>query len=167
MKYTILENRSLIELTGADRNSFLQGLITNDIEKLAPADPLYAALLTPQGKFLFDLFLYECASSGNDGAILIDVEASRREDLIKKLSPYKLRADVALTPTDDLKVVALWGEGDLPKGVQPDPRLSEIGARALLTKPEIANLNAEPASFEDYDTHRLALSSPYSQFAYH
>src|ERR1700760_3899404 len=122
-----LEDRAVIAVTGLEARAFLQGLITNDIERLAPGAGLYAALLTPQGKILFDFFLVE-----GDGAILIDCRATSRDALLKRLSMYKLRAKVALEPRDQLAVLAEWAGSHAKYAIAyPDPRVPTLGTRAI------------------------------------
>lgn len=136
-------DRAVLSVSGDDRASFLQGLISNDIRKAGPDRAIWAAFLTPQGKFLHDLFIVE-----HDGAFLIDVEAARAEDFRKKLSLYKLRAKVAIAATD-LSVFAVLNARALDLGDTPgaarafgdgiasvDPRLAALGARVVLASPE-------------------------------
>jgi hypothetical protein len=151
--YAVLPERALLRLTGPETRSFLQGLVSNDVDKVGPTQAVYAALLTPQGKFLHDFFIYE-----RDGALLLDVEAPRRDDLAKRLKLFKLRAKVTVEPADDLAVVAVWGPGAENAGVT-DPRLVEAGARLVLPKGEVPPGFAE-AGPADYDAHRLALGLP-------
>lgn len=114
--------RRVFAVTGQDRESFLQGLVTNDVGKLAHG-PVYAALLTPQGKYLCDFFLV-----ARDDAILIDAPAALAEDLAKRLSMYKLRAKVAIEATD---LVVSQGAGDPPPGAFADPRADGLGWRLI------------------------------------
>ncbi len=86
-----LTNRSILQVGGDDRRNFLQGLISNDIHLCQPGKPIYAALLTPQGKFLHDMFVIDAGD-----IFLIDCEAARADDLLQRLSRYKLRAKVML-----------------------------------------------------------------------
>ncbi len=114
------KTRQLLRITGADRQGFLQGLVTNDVMRLK-AGPIYAALLSAQGKYLFDFFL---ADEG-DG-ILLDVAAERAPVLAQRLSMYRLRADVQIE-ADDRPV---WrGIGDVPEGAFADPRHEAMGWR--------------------------------------
>ncbi|MBY0292261.1 MAG: folate-binding protein, partial [Alphaproteobacteria bacterium] len=99
-----LSNRSVLEVEGEDKASFLQGLITNDIHLVNLDQTLYATLLTPQGRFLYDFFIVD-----NKSSFLLDAETSRLESLLKKLTLYKLRSKVTLKQRPDLKVFALWG----------------------------------------------------------
>lgn len=132
--------------------SFLQGLVTNDVTRVAPQAPVYAALLSPQGKFLFDLLIH--AAPSGDG-FLLDVEAERAEQLVRRLAMYRLRAKVEIAARSDLAVYAAWGEGPAPAHAATDPRLPALGARWIAP----AGL-AATATPEDYDAHRLALGVP-------
>jgi folate-binding protein YgfZ len=148
-----LEDRAVIAVTGPEARSFLQGLITNDVEALAPGKGIYAALLTPQGKVLFDFFLAE-----GDGAILIDCAAATRDALLKRMSLYKLRAKVALEARDQLAVIA-GDDGAAPSSAipYPDPRLAGLGWRAFIAKGEMPTGLQYAAS---YHARRRALGVP-------
>ena len=115
-----MSERILYEITGSDREHFLQGLISNDVRKLKDG-LVYAALLTPQGKYLADFFLLDRSE-----AIVIDLDESIAEPTIKRLSMYKLRADVQIAPSA-LKVYR--GTGPAPEGALPDPRHPDLGWR--------------------------------------
>jgi tRNA-modifying protein YgfZ len=119
-----MTERQIFALTGADRQSFLQGLVSNDISRLAQG-PVYAALLTPQGKYLADFFVID----GGD-RLLVDVAAPLAAGLMQRLSMYKLRADVQISATD-LAVVRGTQEvsGPPPAGALPDPRHPALGWR--------------------------------------
>ena len=142
--YVLLEDRGHLAVSGDDRLEFLQGLISNDIEKVGAAHAIYAALLTPQGKFLHDFFI----TQRGDG-LLLDCERSRLDDLYTRLRRYRLRASVDLSDaSDELVTAVLIGEGALaaldlpaePGRAMPfagglayvDPRLAGLGARAVL-----------------------------------
>lgn len=112
---------SIIRICGPDTQQFLQGLVTNDLRKLQSQRILYAALLTPQGKYLADFFL---VADGDD--VLIDVDTTLAEDVLKRLSLYKLRAQVTLQL--DAKPVSR-GTGPVPEGALPDPRHPALGWR--------------------------------------
>ncbi len=114
-------DRKILRIGGADRESFLQGLVTNDLGKLTDG-LVYAALLTPQGKYLADFFLVPWQD-----AILVDVAASRADDLARRLAMYKLRADVTVEPVE---IGVRRGTGPAPEGAFADPRLPELGWRA-------------------------------------
>lgn len=143
-----LSHRGVIEIEGEDKATFLQGLISNDINLVTPTQAMYAALLTPQGRFLFDFFIIE-----KEGKYFLDVESARLEAFLKKLSLFKLRSKVTLKARPDLKIYALWGEGNLALEAYPDPRLKTLGARLIAR-------TAPNASAEEYDLHRMKLGVP-------
>jgi len=118
--------RIVLAVGGADRVEFLQGLVTNDVAKLSEG-LVYAALLTPQGKYLADFFL-----KAEGDQILVDVDAELAPSLVKRLSMYKLRADVTLTETE---LAVHRGTGDAPDGALPDPRSSALGWRHYAPEP--------------------------------
>ena len=140
-----LTNRAVIRLTpledGEDVAGFLQGLVTNDVSDALPA---YAGLLTAQGKAMFDFIIWP----GENGALLIDCEAAVVDDLVRRLSLYRLRRkiDIAIDP----ELAVYWQKGG-DEGA-PDPRLPELGRRWI--GPVDANALAAD---EDYLRHRLSL----------
>ena len=104
----LLDTRGLLRVGGPDARDFLQGMISNDVHKLAPERALWSAFLTPQGKFLHEFFL--TADPGDDSAILLDCEADRRADLKRRLSIYKLRSKVTIDDaSEDFSVAVLFG----------------------------------------------------------
>jgi folate-binding protein YgfZ len=145
----LLENRAVIGVAGADAQDFLQGLITQDVALLAPGLSLFAGLLSPQGKALFDFHLHQGDDAGDGGAILIDVAADRADALMKRLAMYKLRKQVLLTRRDDLAVLASW-----PQGGPHDPREPALGGRW------IGAAGSAPAGADAYDGHRLSVGVP-------
>ncbi|MDE2183038.1 MAG: folate-binding protein YgfZ [Alphaproteobacteria bacterium] len=136
-----LSDRAVISLVGPEARHFLQGLITNDIGTVAPGRPTYAALLTPQGKILFDFLLFE-----SDDVLLIDCPRTMRVALVKLLSHYKLRAKVEIAERDDLAVFV----GDGPA----DPRLAALGRR------NVGALVATETADVAYRNRRLDLGVP-------
>ncbi len=173
----ILEDRGVLAVEGPDARSFLQGLISNDVEKAGRERVIWAALLTPQGKFLHEFFIF----NPEPEVLLLDCEAARIEDLKKRLSLYKLRSKV--TVRDDSgswSVAALFGDGaleriDLPAEpgkaapyhggqVAVDPRHAGLGARAVIARPEgepAGDLPGfDPAARADYDRLRISLGVP-------
>ncbi len=154
MPSATLTSRAVVAVTGPERKDFLQGLVTNDVTRLAPGAALYAAMLTPQGKYLFDFLMIEA-----DETIYLDVEKARTGDLVRRLTMYKLRARVEITDeSDKWSVIAVWDEKpDLAQGclVFQDPRHPDLGWRALCPAGKI-----EGGAEEDYDGHRLALGIP-------
>lgn len=112
--------RRLLEITGTDRIGFLQGLVSNDVRKAADGI-VYAALLTPQGKYLADFFLI-----GRPDRILVDVDAALADMLAQRLAMYRLRADVQIAPSP---LTVSRGTGPAPEGALPDPRHPALGWR--------------------------------------
>jgi folate-binding protein YgfZ len=152
VRYADLPSRAVIALDGADWRSFLQGLITQDVETLAPGELRFAALLTPQGRVLFDLFVV----GAGDGC-LIDCAAVHRDALIQKLTMYRLRAKVGIEASD-LAVSTAWGD-DLTtgRGWYEDPRLPALGLRAYGAEPLP---EWRPADEAAYLSHALRLGVP-------
>ena len=143
-----LENRAVLAVEGADAATFLQGLITHDVGLLAAGRAVFAGLLSPQGKALFDFHLH----AGDTGSILIDVAADKAEALFKRLSMYKMRKAVTLALRDDLAVLA-----GFPGGEPADARTSLLGARW------IAAAGSALAGAALYDAHRHAVGVPDSE----
>lgn len=114
--------RAIFDLTGADRLTFLQGMVSNDVRPLGKGDGiLWAALLTPQGKYLADFFLVALGDR-----LLLDIDAGISEATVKRLSMYRLRADVQILPCD---LAVTCGLGAAPKGALADPRHPAMGWR--------------------------------------
>ncbi len=139
MAGTTLIDRAIIRLSGEDVRAFLQGLVTNDV---AGALPVWAGLLTPQGKALFDFIVWADPAGGDD--LLIDCEAAQSEALARRLSLYRLRRAIVIGPDPALAVH--WAP-DGSAGV-PDPRLSALGRR-WIASPD--------AAAEGWIAHRRAL----------
>ena len=134
--------RTVLAVTGTDRETFLQGLVTNGVAKLKDG-LVYAALLTAQGKFLVDFFLVPDADR-----ILIDVATSEAPGLFKRLNMYRLRADVAIAETD---IAVSRGTGPAPEGSLADPRHPDLGWR---------NYSGAPSDATDWDALRVSLMIP-------
>jgi folate-binding protein YgfZ len=146
--YTTLRNRGKITISGADARVFLQGLITNDITLLDTQASVYACLLTPQGKFTHDFFVTE-----KDGAVILECEGGdRTDDLLRRLSIYKLRAAVELQAENAVPVYALFNTDQYGA---PDPRHTEMGYRSF-EKPE--DMDEQP--FDVWDALRISLTLP-------
>ena len=137
-----LADRAVLAVSGPEARWFLQGLVTNDMEL---GGARYAALLTPQGKILFDFIIVE-----RDGMFFIDCVKAMRDALQKRLTLYRLRAKAEIAPRDDLSVMAAWDGDELADGFA-DPRLPALGTRAIA-----------PAGHGDADylSHRLSLGVP-------
>ena len=166
--FVLARDRALISLAGADRTAFLQGLVSNDVAKASAERALYAAFLTAQGRYLHDIFI---AAVGE--RLLIECEAARRPDLLRRLSLYKLRSQVALAEENGLAVGLYFGEGALSALGLPaasgraraeaggvifvDPRLAALGARGFLPTSALPPETGTPA---DYDRLRISLGVP-------
>ena len=143
-----LDDRAVIAVSGPEARDFLQGLITNDVMRVSPGALAYAALLTPQGKILFDFLIGE-----RDGVLLIDASAATRDALAKRLSLYRLRAKVEIAPRDDLAVV--WtGNVDATAPFVRDPRHNDLGFRAFVPKADA------PSASGAFQALRLKLGVP-------
>lgn len=152
MYYTHLTSRGLLSINGPDTLSLLQGVITQDTRLIEQGRPVYAALLTPQGKYLHDFFLYP-----TEGGVLLDGEKERLADLKTRLMLYKLRSDVQIAVLSERKVAAIWGEGE-PKpteGLFEDPRLPALGWRMI---GEVHGY--EQVAESEYDKMRLQVGAP-------
>ena len=151
MQYlALLPDRAVLEVTGEDRVGFLQGLVSNDVAEAAPGRAVWAALLTPQGKWLADFFILS-----DGGRLLLDCEAGQAEDLQRRLTRFRLRSKVTVAPVP-LHVHAAWGTApDVGAIVAPDPRAPDAGWRVLSEGTLPCN-----ADTTDWDLHRLALGLP-------
>ncbi len=140
-----LKDRAIIEIGGADRKKFLQGLITNDVEKTSATNLIYAVMLNAPGRFLYDFFIFD------DGEkIVLDCLAARRDEIFQKLNFYKLRSQVVIKKNDELKVISNEnGQGFL------DPRNPKLGHRLYG--------NATCDSLTNYELLRISLKVPESE----
>lgn len=166
------ESRAVITIAGPDRATFLQGLISNDVNKASGERAIWSAFLTPQGKYLHDFFLV-----GRHEELLLDVEATRAADLARRLKLYKLRSKAELDLPENWVVALAFGAQalaalELPEtagAARPwhggvayvDPRLAAAGARLILPR-ATAEVSLTEAGFtlsslESWDCRRLAL----------
>ena len=170
-----LLDRQVLRISGAEARVFLQGLVSNDMMRVSESYVIYAALLTPQGKYLHDFFISEFKNS-----FYLDCEASRIDDLFKRLKIFKLRSEIKLEIVEGMTVMALFGDyvhDNLPVNSSEgsamqwldgilftDPRLNNIGARAILPENslEFSDLDFDlmSSTFEEYDTLRITLGLP-------
>ena len=161
-------DRSIISISGEDSAAFLQGLITNDITKVTADRSIYSALLTPQGKFLYDFFIMHT----QDG-FLIDVASSWAQTLKDKLSKFKLRSKISLELLDTHTVSVVWGHGEPISNLINagdtitqnnsilfvDPRHPGMGLRCISTESALP-IHATESTQEEYHFHRLSLGIP-------
>ncbi|GFE92745.1 CAF17-like 4Fe-4S cluster assembly/insertion protein YgfZ [Acetobacter persici] len=153
----LLENRTVLKLSGADRVKFLQGLVTADVAALEPGQATWSACLTPQGRWQADFFL---VSDPDDTCLLLDCASEQADTLCKQLLRFRLRADVQMEPTG-MRVMVAWGNAPdaalLENSISfADPRLPAAGWR-LLDVPESTQPTDTP---QDYNLHRLILGLP-------
>lgn len=174
-KYLIESNsRGVIEINGPDRVNFLQGLVSNDVELVAPDRAIYAALLTPQGKFLYDFFI----STEDNHRLFLECERVCIPRLLSKLKVYKLRSQVDLIDrNEEFKIYLAYGKDTLSSLNLPnvagkvmifeggqaivDPRLPALGARIRLPiKSSIDELKFKGGTLANYNKHRISLGVP-------
>jgi folate-binding protein YgfZ len=166
MQAALLPERGVVKLAGDDARRFLNGIVTNDMTKLAPGKACFAALLTPQGKIVVDFIIAE-ALAEDGGGFFLDCPRALSAALVEKLKFYRLRAKVMVEDLSDvLGVMAFWdGAGLSEYGLSfPDPRLPALGNRVILP-PHLASeaatdLGATLVDAAAYDAHRIALGVP-------
>ncbi|MEQ9813557.1 MAG: folate-binding protein [Azospirillaceae bacterium] len=146
-------DNAVIAVSGADRLTFLQGLTTNDVSRIGNDHAIYSTLLTPQGKFLFDFHIAEA-----DGTWLLETQAHRADELVRRLGIFRLRVDVALEKRDGWAVLALTGpDAASLLDLQPqagaarpiaggaafvDPRLADLGVRIVVPEDAVPEIEA-------------------------
>jgi len=153
-----LEDRGVLTCEGCDAKGFLQGLLTLDMEKVTGAQAQTGALLSPQGKILFDLVIYE-----HEGKYWIETAASQAEALIKRLTFYKLRAKVNIELKPDWRILALWNFDQPPSMGFADPRWEALGYRAFVEKNKSPEAHATAAA---YHAHRIFHAVPEAEKDY-
>ncbi|WP_458757272.1 CAF17-like 4Fe-4S cluster assembly/insertion protein YgfZ [Afipia sp. TerB] len=166
MKATFLTDRGVVKVGGDDARSFLNGLVTTDIDLLQPGLGRFGALLTPQGKIIAD-FLVTQATAGQGGGFLFDVPRALAQTLADRLGFYKLRAKVTVENlSDGIGALAVWdGEPSMkPDLAFADPRDARMGWRILvpadLAEKAAGAIGAEMADAEAYEAHRIACGVP-------
>jgi folate-binding protein YgfZ len=156
-----LADRGVVRVSGEDAKSFLDGLITCDLDRVSAHTARLGALLTPQGKILFDFIVFQ-APSEIGGGYYLDTIKVFAPDLVKRLGFYRLRAKVAIEDLSDaMAVVAGWDEpkpDDEVGLVTADPRLPDLGWRAIVAAQDAAEFAKAP--LEAYQAHRIALGVP-------
>lgn len=151
--WAVVLPRAVVSVTGPQTDTFLQGLISNDIAKTGPDRLVYAFLLSPQGKYLFDFFIRTV-----EGGVELDTAQEDGAALQLKLTQYKLRSKVAIALREDAAVLALSSNFPAP-GSLPDPRTSALGQRATLALIDARALTATTPPI-DYERMRIALGVP-------
>jgi tRNA-modifying protein YgfZ len=166
-KLAVLPDRGVVRVAGEDASKLLQDVITSDMDLLGAQPAIHAALLTPQGKILFEFFV----AKAGEGTYLLETGREQAPGLAKRLGMYKLRAKVTIEDASSAyRVLALWGAspqspGETKANVSfPDPRLPALGLR-ILAEAKLADdiasaSNGADAAAEDYHAHRVALGVP-------
>jgi folate-binding protein YgfZ len=144
-KITKLQNRAIIEIAGEDRKKFLQGLITNDVNKSSTENLLYSAMLNASGRFLYDFFIQE-----KDEKLLIECEAIRADEIVKKLNFYKLRSQVKISKNENLFVAQSFENIGFA-----DPRCKNLGQRIYLQNSAEKNFQIE----ENFKYHAMRIAN--------
>jgi tRNA-modifying protein YgfZ len=166
MKAALLPDRGVVKVAGTDARSFLNGLVTADMTKVAPGQAAFAALLTPQGKIIVDFIIAE-ASTEDGGGFFLDCPRGLAPTLTAKLNFYKLRAKIMIEDlSETLGVIVVWnGSGETEFGLRyVDPRLAALGLRIMvpphLMHETAADLSADLVDAKDYEAHRIGLGVP-------
>lgn len=154
----VADHRAVLRVAGAEARDWLQGLVTNDVRRLSLETAVYAAMLSPQGKYLFDFFLIDAG----DGAVLIDVAAERAAALAQRLAMYRLRRAVTVAAEPETQVALVWGEGPAPSAARAvaDPRDAALGWRLYGDDVGSALFEVKAATRADYDALRVARGVP-------
>jgi tRNA-modifying protein YgfZ len=159
MAFTRLSERGVLRLSGAEVETFLNGLLTRNMLSLGQGEARFAALLTSQGKIITDMFVI--ADPTDAFTLWIDCPLAGKDELIRKLTLYRLKAKVAIEDkTADIEVAAQWGNEQQVQNALiqfTDPRHKDMGTRLLITKGQGVTPSA---SEKDYHIHRLACGVP-------
>ena len=165
-KYYKLRDSKFINISGADRSTFLQSLITNDINKCDPKTPIYSCLLSPQGKFIADFFIINCIDS-----YLIEIHKNFFDDFLKKIDLYKLQAKIKVKNLESFKSLFLiknnnFFEKEENIFIFDDPRKNDLGIKIYVKKNNIDEfINKYSLIENDFDKYRELLIKnliPYS-----
>src|SRR5258707_1066692 len=166
MKAALLPDRGVVKVAGDDARGFLNGLLTSDIDRVAPDSAVFAALLTPQGKIIMDMIVVE-APAQDGGGFFLDVPKALAKSCVDRLSFYKLRAKVIVEDLSQmLGIIAVWGgEAATEYGLcYRDPRLLALGLRVIvpphLAAEAAADLGATLMPAAEFEAHRIALGVP-------
>ncbi len=155
----LLADRGVVEVSGPDATKFLHGLVTNDVQRLVAGEARFCGLLAPQGKILFDFFVF-AIGEGEGRRYLLDCSKALEADLIKRLNLYRLRSTVTIASLSDSLAVFVLTEasqgGEAALAVAPDPRAETLGFRAIAPRAAL-EAGAERA---DYDARRLEAGVP-------
>jgi len=153
MPIALLPDRAVVTVTGEEATGLLQGVVTCNVETLVPGEARLGALLTPQGKVLFDFLI-----SRIEGGYRLDTEATRAPDLLKRLTLYRLRAKVTLALDPTITVAAAWDGAETAMDTESvkDGRIAGLGTRLYAAEGAFS----ADATEADYHAHRIALGIP-------
>jgi len=164
-KIALLPDRGVVSVVGEDARTFLQGLVTNDMSLLDGEPALYAGLLSPQGKILFEFFI-----AATPEGYCLETARSKAPDLAERLKMYRLRSKVEIADVSpDYTVAAIWGGPYAPRGAGKapiwfaDPRLPQLGFRELTTLRSdwaLGGEHCDSATQDEYHAHRIGLGVP-------
>ncbi|MCT8267010.1 folate-binding protein [Afifella sp. JA880] len=146
-----LTDRAVVLVRGPDAHNLLHNLVTSSMDEVESAGIAYGALLSPQGKILFDFLIHR-----RDEGFAIDLRSEEAENFVKRMTLYRLRAKVELSRADDLAVFAAWDDGDAASEAPADPRLAALGRR-FVAAPDSVSADADLAA---YHAHRIACGIP-------
>jgi tRNA-modifying protein YgfZ len=158
---SLLADRGVVRITGGDATGFLHRISTNSMLAIRPGEGRYAAILTPQGKILFDFFVVPLPE-GPEAGYLLDCVKTQVPELLKKLNLHKLRAKIGIEDlSDKLGVAAIWGDAQ-PRQFDsvafPDPRLPALGFRLIAAPEKLVAFAAKPQ--QAYEERRIRLGVP-------
>jgi tRNA-modifying protein YgfZ len=166
MKAALLPDRGVVKITGEPARNFLNGLVTAELANVSPERARFAALLTPQGKIIADFIIAEAAAE-DGGGFFLDCARALAQNLVERLTFYKLRAKVVIEDlSDTLGVMAVWeGQAETDYGLcYRDPRLDALGSRIMLpphlAAEAAADIGADLLDAAEYERHRIALAIP-------
>ena len=164
MPTALLDDRGVVRVAGSDAKTFLDGLLTCDLDKVSAQAPRFGALLTPQGKILFDFIVFQAPAEAGGGYCL-DVLASYAPDLVRRLGFYKLRAKVTIEDRSrELAIVAGWDGASMPADdvglIAADPRLPALGWRAIVAREDVQEIVTDAAGSAAYHAHRIRIGVP-------
>ncbi len=155
MPHCLLPDRAIVAVTGEDAEGLLNRLVTKSVLQMASNEARYAALLSPQGKLLFDFLVYR-----RPQGFWLDAPADLATELARKLTLFKLRAKATISVDAELAVAASWG-GVLMEAPGPafrDPRHDRLGYRIVAASQKLAWMSDDIAA---YEAHRIAFGVPH------
>jgi len=155
-----LDDRGIVRVAGEDAAVLLQNLVTCDIDATTPQQAAYGALLSPQGKILFDFIVHRT----EQGDFLFDISVDKADTFVRRLGFYRLRAKAEIeNVTDRYAVIVGWPDVNFSHSAvakATDPRLPALGWRAIVNRSSLPDIQAAMVSLENYHAHRIGLAIP-------